>query len=719
MENDSTPQPQDSHLALDRIYKEAPVGLCAFDTDLRYIYINAWLAALNGISEEDHLGRMIGEVLPDLASSIEPQLQKVIGTGQSVVEGTAFGSTMARSGDKRHFQHTYQPIMSSDGSIIGVNCVVLDVTKHKRVEETLSYIQFAIDHAVDPAFFIRRDGRFFYVNEAACRTLGYSREELLSLSVPDITPDYPRGTWADRWREMRDRRNITFEGHHRTKDGSVFPVEVTTNYLEFQGNEYNCAFARDITERKQAEEKLAQHKTLLEMTFRCVPDALVLTNTNREIIMSNVALTRIFGYEIDEVLGKKTVMFYENQDEYERQGRTRFNLRAEAKHAPYVVNYRTKNGKVFPGETAGTVITGNNGEVLAFLGVIRDITERRQAEESLRESESRLRAIYEAAHDAILVVDPATVCIVEANTTAARLLGYTKEELLGLSCEVIHPKEMHQLRAIISKTLSCGGTLSDELTCRAKDGHRVPVEIAFSNLRYQGQVLVLAMIRDITERRQSERTIKASLYEKDFLVKEIQHRVKNNLQLIDALLELQRGTIADPQAIRAFHELHLRIHAMALVHDQLYQARDLSKVNLKTYLSQLVDATFRSHGVPRDRIVLNFHIQPRTLPLDTAMACGLLVSECISNALKHAFPPDRSGAIEVTMRRLGSQKISLTVRDNGLGMPKTLDTSATLGMQLIKTVAERQLQGTLRFRRRHGTSISMVFPLQRPPRGRR
>ena len=149
MEHASTPPPHASHLAPDQIYTDAPVGLCAFDTDLRYLSINAWLAALNGIPVEDHLGRTIGEVLPDLASTIEPQLQQVIETGHPVVDETASGSTMAASGDKRHFQHTYQPIMSSDGAITGVNCVVLDITERTRAEEQLREGERKLRQAVE------------------------------------------------------------------------------------------------------------------------------------------------------------------------------------------------------------------------------------------------------------------------------------------------------------------------------------------------------------------------------------------------------------------------------------------------------------------------------------------------------------------------------------------------------------------------------------------
>ena len=127
-----------------------------------------------------------------------------------------------------------------------------------RAEEALSYSQFAIDRAADSAFFIREDGRFFYVNEAACHTLGYTKDELYTMSVSDVSSGFTRDTWENHWRKMREGRMITFGGHHRAKDGTIFPVEVTTNHLEFRGTEYNCVFARDITERTQLEARLRQ-----------------------------------------------------------------------------------------------------------------------------------------------------------------------------------------------------------------------------------------------------------------------------------------------------------------------------------------------------------------------------------------------------------------------------------------------------------------------------
>ena len=139
-----------------------------------------------------------------------------------------------------------QAVRSSDG-------VFSDITERKRAEEELRLTQFSVEHASDAIFWMDSQGRIVYVNEAACRSLGRSREELLSLSIPDIDPLFPKEAWETFWEEVKPRGSMTFETQHQTKQGRVFPVEITANYLEFDGKEYSFAFARDITERKRAE----------------------------------------------------------------------------------------------------------------------------------------------------------------------------------------------------------------------------------------------------------------------------------------------------------------------------------------------------------------------------------------------------------------------------------------------------------------------------------
>jgi PAS domain S-box-containing protein len=165
------------------------------------------------------------------------------------------------------------PLLDEAGQVDGIVATVEDVTAQVRAEEALQFTQFAVDRTSDAAFWMGPDARFIYVNQAACRDLGYSREELLRMTVHDIDPNFPPEVWPDHWREIKERGSFTLQSHNRTREGRVFPVEITVNYLKFKGQEYNCAFARDVSERLRAEEErerliqelqdaLAQVKTL-------------------------------------------------------------------------------------------------------------------------------------------------------------------------------------------------------------------------------------------------------------------------------------------------------------------------------------------------------------------------------------------------------------------------------------------------------------------------
>lgn len=151
---------------------------------------------------------------------------------------------------------------------IGFRGIIVDITERKRMEQKLRLTQFSVDHSADAVFWTGRDARIIYVNHAACRSLRYSCDELLSMTVHDIDPDFPEDVWSDHWRELKQLGTLKFESHHRTKDGLVFPVEITANYISHEGSEYNCAYARDITDRKQAEEEREQLIVKLQKTLK-------------------------------------------------------------------------------------------------------------------------------------------------------------------------------------------------------------------------------------------------------------------------------------------------------------------------------------------------------------------------------------------------------------------------------------------------------------------
>jgi two-component sensor histidine kinase len=223
--------------------------------------------------------------------------------------------------------------------------------------------------------------------------------------------------------------------------------------------------------------------------------------------------------------------------------------------------------------------------------------------------------------------------------------------------------------------------------------------------------LVLAHI-DITARKQAEAQLRAALQEKDALLREVSHRVKNNLQVISSLLNLQAGAIDDPRLGTLFRASQDRLHSMALVHDLLQQADNVARINLAQYAATLLDELAHTYAIDPARITLETELEDVWVGLDIATPCGLLLHELLTNCFKHAFPEGRTGRVRVALRATAEQTFMLRVGDTGCGFPDDLDFRATdsLGLQLVCTMAE-QLQGTIALDRAEGTHFTIMVPL--------
>jgi len=209
---------------------------------------------------------------------------------------------------------------------------------------------------------------------------------------------------------------------------------------------------------------------------------------------------------------------------------------------------------------------------------------------------------------------------------------------------------------------------------------------------------------DITERKQAEEKIKASLKEKEVLLQEIHHRVKNNMQVIISLLKLQSGNITDKQYLDMFKESQNRIKSMALVHEKLYQTKNLADVDFKGYVKSLVISLFRSYKTKPNKITLKIEVEDVSLGLEKAIPCGLIINELVSNSLKYAFPEERAGEIKVAFNPINEDELVLEVSDNGIGMPEKLDfrNTKSLGLHLVTILSEDQLHGTIELNRTDG-----------------
>jgi len=332
---------------------------------------------------------------------------------------------------------------------------------------------------------------------------------------------------------------------------------------------------------------------------------------------------------------------------------------------------------------------------------------------SYRRTERKFRDLLESAPDGILIVD-ATGRIVMANAQIETLFGYARQEVTGQPVEMLIPERFRgehvQHRTGFFHTpvpRQMGAGL--ELFGLRKDGTEFPVEISLGPLKTDEGPVVSAAIRDVTARKEVEAEIISSLHEKEALLREIHHRVKNNLQVISSLLALQSDSADDPLAKPLFEESRDRVKSMALVHEKLYQSPNLSRIDFGEYVRDLVSYLLRSYGA-LGRIEAHVQIESVMLQLDAAINCGLIINELVSNALKHAFPENKAGSIRIHIRR-DEQGIALFVEDDGIGFPPGVDFqhTKTMGLRLVVRLV-RQLNATIRLDGRMGTVFRIDLP---------
>jgi PAS domain S-box-containing protein len=346
-----------------------------------------------------------------------------------------------------------------------------------------------------------------------------------------------------------------------------------------------------------------------------------------------------------------------------------------------------------------------------FAVTFEDITERVQAEDELRQSEARWRSLTETSPDHILTLDT-DLNIQFANFASP---GLTVQELIGTPLYTFVEKERQdEIKAILQGVLRTGQDDSYETIYHAPDGSTMHYEsrVTPRRLPENGKIIGLTLsARDITARVRAEEQVKASLKEKEVLLRELYHRTKNNMQVISSMLALQALHVQDERVLSIFRDVENRIQSMALVHQKLYQSQNLSRIDLQEYIIDLVGLLMQSYKVPQDKIALAVDIESALVLIDTAIPCGLVLNELLSNVFKHAFPGDRAGEIKLCLHRTQDGALALQVSDNGVGFPEGLDLrkSDTLGLQTVFGIAERQLQGKVAVETERGVTWHIKF----------
>ncbi|CAD5939529.1 Phytochrome-like protein cph2 [Planktothrix tepida] len=624
-----------------------------------------------------------------------------------------------------------QALWDENGQVIRMAGSESDISDRKLAEAKLlelNQLQQAILDGTNYAIISTDINGIIQVwNRGAENLLGYQAEEIIGKTTPAIAHDPQEilersyslslelGTKIEpsfdvfvakaRLGQIEER-----EWSMVHKNGRKFPVLLSVCSLRDPiGNITGfLGIAQDLTERKRSAAEIKVAEERFHLAIQAAQDGFWDWDFITNEIYFSPRWKEMIGYNNDELPNTLSswdkVIFEEDRiaaikliEDYNKGRVDRFQS---------IQRFYHKNGSIVYILSRAIHLKDDQGNVIRMVGAHTDITELQKAQEVLKQ---QLAAI-EAAIDGIAILKDGHY--IYLNKAHVEMFGYSHpQELLGYSWESLYiPEQVRYFEQHTFPVLFQQRHWQGQTTAKRRDGSTFVEEVS---LTLTDDNLLICVCRDVTERLKAEEKIKASLLEKEVLLREIHHRVKNNLYVISNLLDLQADTLEQEEQRNLFADSQNRIQTMALIHEQLYQSDDLSQVNFANYIQNLVEKLISSYQPKDCKINISLDVEPVTLNLETAIPCGLLINELVTNAFKYAFPDSTTGEIKITLKMDSEQQIYLKISDNGIGIPEDVDwqDSPSLGLRLVNILAD-QLEATLELDCTQGTSFTLIFQEQ-------
>ena len=586
-------------------------------------------------------------------------------------------------------------------------------------------LQIIIDSSPIMIFYKDSENKFIRVNKALAVATGLPKEAIEGKTGFEIYPNRPTSYWED-------DKDVIASG--KPKINIIEPLAAATGtkwiqtdkipYRDKEGQIIGIiGFAVDITERKQAEEALLQEQQFSKSVLDSLPGIFYLyTYPEHRLVLWNKQHETLLGYTAEEMKDRFAMDWHLPEVKDAVLKATEEVM--EKGHSSVESSLLAKDGHLVPFFLTGVRFEAQGR--LYYMGIGTDITERKRAEEAVGAKRRQLTDIIEFLPDATLAIDKEGRVIIW-NKAIEEMTGIPAEEIIGKGNYVytipFYGEARPQLMDLVfadheeiavryPKITREGDTLMAEVFCSALYDNKGAWVIAkASPLHDQSGNIVGAIesIRDITESKQAEETLKTALREKETLLREIHHRVKNNLQIISSLLKLQARYIGDEKMEEIFRECQDRITAMASVHSLLYRSQNFAEINFGEYVRETAGELFRTYKTGTAAISLIVHADNVMLPIDTAVPCGLIINELITNSLKYAFPELKKGEITIEMNRT-EEGVRLLFEDNGIGFPKDIhfNNTETFGLKLVHMLV-KQLDGSIEQDTNNGTRYVIMF----------
>ncbi|MGF2034574.1 MAG: PAS domain S-box protein [Nostoc sp. CmiVER01] len=718
-----------------RLRKETEAALARSEEQLRltlefnHIGIWDWNIKTNEVIWNDNHFRLLG-LEPELTAYYQLWRDRVHLEDVDRIEQAVLNSLAQHTNFQGEYRVIYpngrvhwligkgRGIYNEAGEPVRMLGVIIDISDRKEAEAALqeseARFQAFMNNSPVLAWITDPDGRVLYLNQTYLHTFKLLPEQVIGQSIFDLYPDEIARQHFDRIQNVI-QTNQVIEAIEVTSrpDGTLgeflvykFPI------LGLSAQKLVGRVAIDITEQKILEQELAHKQKLLDTFINNAPVGITILDRQLRYSLINEALAEINGisaaahigktlWEIIPDLAPRLEPIFQNVLTT-GEAILDFEISGETPKMPGVI--RTWLASYFP-------IQSEADEPISMGIVVVEISDRKRAEQMLELQAVITRNMAEG----ICLVRARDGVFVYANPKFEQMFGYESGELIGQHVSIINYGDEHNTPEDVNQAIKTAvlqhGEANYEVYNLKKDGTpfwcRANASI-FEHPEY-GSVIV-AIQQDITEHKQTQEKIKASLREKEVLLKEIHHRVKNNLGIVSSLLQMQCRRTEDPLVTAILRDSQNRIASIALVHEKLYRSEDLADIDFAQYIPDLTTHLFDSYNVSSSQIQLKILVDNASLDIETAIPCGLIINELVSNALKYAFVGNRKGEIEVKFYQESESTLALIIRDNGIGLPENFDTkkAKTLGITLVQGLV-KQLRGKLRIDSHQGTQFKITF----------
>jgi PAS domain S-box-containing protein len=704
------------------------------DNTGHFTFLNRAALTTSGYEEGELIGKLYTIVIrPDMRVKALKFYGRQLGKG---IHNTYFEIPIITKDGREVWLGQNSQLIAEDGQVTGFQAVSRDITKSKQAEsqreaalaamrESEEKYRILVEKA-NEAIIIVQDGVFVFANRSMSDLLGVPTGDLEGKPFIDFVWSEDRELVNANYRKriagepVRDDYDFRIIG----AGGRLTWVFLSAAVIQWKGKTATLNLLTDITERKRAEEVLQQYNQKWEAITTSSPDGIGMISLDGKLQLMSDKLLTMYGYSVkekDEVINKIVFdfidpsnhkMLFDNMRKL-LAGKKDFNV------SEYLA-IKKDNSKFYV-ELSSSVLFDSKGDPESILFVERDITERKQAESqrettlaALRESEENYRLLVENSRDIIytLNTDGVFTFVSPAWTT---LLGHSVNQVVGQPFQqFVHPDDLAGCMTLLQKVIETGQRQDgvDSYRVRHADGswrwhitNAVPIKDAAGTV-IGGE----GIARDITERKQAEEEIKQQLAEKGILLKEVHHRIKNNIASIGGLISLHLQSITNPEAVAVLQDASSRVNSMRLLYDKLLLSEDYKDISVKNYLNELIAtiiALFPDHAkIKFEKRIADFQLDPKRLfPL------GSIINELLTNIMKHAFINGDAGSIKISLTNVGGH-VKLTIQDNGIGLPEGFDIDKTkgFGLMLVKMLSQ-QLDGNFSIEKHAGTRCKVEFKI--------